>query len=72
MVRPRGTSSTVLAVSALALLVGCSGEPDPTTQPTISSDASTSRSPSASGAPLPEGVVHMYDLTEGTEVVPGL
>jgi len=70
MVRPLGTCSTVLAVSVLALLVGCSGESDPTTQPAISSAASTSQSPSESGAPLPEGVVLMSDLTEGS-VVPG-
>lgn len=70
MVRPLGTCSTVLAVSALAL-VGCSGESDPTTQPAISSDASTSQSPSESGAPLPEGVVLMSDLPEGSALVPG-
>jgi len=69
MVRSLGTCSTVLAVSALALLAGCSGESDPSTQPAISSDASTSQSPSESGAPLPEGVVLISDLTEGSAVV---
>jgi hypothetical protein len=63
MVRPLGTCTTVLTVSALALLVGCSGESAPMTQPAISPAASTSQSPSESGAPLPEGVILMSDPT---------
>ena len=71
MVRAIGTCSTVLTVSAVALLVGCSGESAPMTQPAVSHAASTSQGPSESGTPLPEGVVLMSDLTEGSAVVPG-
>jgi hypothetical protein len=75
MSRPARTCSTLLTVSFLILLTGCSGESSPATGASTSTtpapSASPSTSPSGSTETLPEGVALLSTVSDGTAITPG-